>query len=103
MLASQARRFGETLVERHVLSRDDLEYALDEAQQHQMPLPAVLLRHGLVGSKALTAALAIHMNILFVDFLDTSIHQDAPSLLPAELARQHMALPFDFEERKLVV
>jgi twitching motility protein PilT len=103
MLASQARRFGETLVERHVLSRDDLEHALDEAQQQQLPLPAVLLRRGLVGSKDLTAALAAHMGIRFVDFLDTPIHQDAPTLITAEVARQHLALPVDFEERKLVV
>ncbi len=103
MLASQARRFGETLVERHVLSRDDLEHALDEAQQQQLPLPAVLLRRGLVGSKDLTAALAAHMGIRFVDFLDTPIHQDAPTLVPADVARKHLALPVDFEERKLVV
>ena len=103
MLASQARRFGETLVERHVLSRDDLEHALDEAQQQHVPLPAVLLRRGLVGSKDLTAALAAHLGIRFVDFLDTPIHQDAPTLVPAAIARQHLALPVDFEERKLVV
>ena len=103
MLASQARRFGETLVDRHVLSRDDLEHALDEAQQQQMPLPAVLLQRGLVGSKDLTAALAAHMGIRFVDFLETPIHQDAPTLIPADVARRHMALPVDFEERKLVV
>ena len=103
MLASQARRFGETLVERHVLSRDDLEHALDEASQQQLPLPAVLLRRGLVGSKDLTAALAAHMGIRFVDFLDTPIHQDAPMLVPADVARKHLALPVDFEERKLVV
>ena len=33
MLANQARRFGETLVERHVLSRDDLEQAIDYYMQ----------------------------------------------------------------------
>jgi twitching motility protein PilT len=103
MLASQARRLGETLVERHVLSRDDLEHALDEAQQQQVPLPAVLLRRGLVGSKDLTAALAAHMGIRFVDFLETPIHQDAPTLIPAETARKHAALPVDFDDRKLVV
>jgi twitching motility protein PilT len=103
MLASQARRFGETLVERHVLSRDDLEHALDEAQQQQLPLPAVLLRRGLVGSKDLTAALAAHMGIKFIDFLETPIHQDAPTLISADVARRHAALPVDFDDRKLVV
>src|SRR5262249_30061457 len=103
MLASQARRFGETLVERHVLSRDDLEHALDEAQQAQQPLPAVLLHRGLVGAKDLPAALAEHMGIRFVDFLDTPIHQDAPALVTARLAREHLALAVDFEGTKLVV
>jgi twitching motility protein PilT len=91
------------LVDRHVLSRDDLEHALDEAQQQQLPLPAVLLRRGLVGSKDLTAALAAHMGIKFIDFLETPIHQDAPTLIPADVARKHAALPVDFDDRKLVV
>lgn len=103
MLASQARRFGETLVDRHVLSRDDLEHALEEAQRLDEPLPAVLLRRGLVGSKDLTAALAEHLGIRFVDFLDTPIHQDAPTLVTAEVARRHLALPVDFEGHHLVV
>ena len=32
MLANQARRFGEVLVDRHVLSRDDLEVAIGRAE-----------------------------------------------------------------------
>jgi twitching motility protein PilT len=103
MLANQARRFGETLVDRHVLSRDDLEQAIDESERTQQPLPTVLLRMGLVGSKDLTAALAEQMGVRFVDFLDTPIHQDAPETLTAELARQFLAVPVDFEDHKLVV
>jgi twitching motility protein PilT len=103
MLANQARRFGETLVDRHVLSRDDLEQAIEEAERSKQPLPSVLLRLGLVGSKDLTAALAEQMGIRFIDFLDTPIHQDAPETLAAELARQYVAVPVDFEGHKLVV
>jgi twitching motility protein PilT len=103
MLASQARRFGETLVDRHVLSRDDLEYALDESTKSNQPLPAVLLARGLVGSKDLTAAIAEHMGLRFVDFLDTPIHQDAPTLVPANIAHRYQALAVDFDGHKLVV
>jgi twitching motility protein PilT len=103
MLANQARRFGETLVDRHVLSRDDLESAIDEAERTNQALPAVLLRLGLVGSKDLTAALAEQMGIRFVDFLDTPIHQEAPETLTPELARKWLAVPVDFEDHKLVV
>jgi twitching motility protein PilT len=103
MLASQARRFGETLIERHVLSRDDLERALQASETTGEPLPAALLRNGLVGSKDLTAALALSLGIRFVDFQDTTLHQDAPSLVPADVARAHRALAIDFEGTKLVV
>jgi len=103
MLANQARRFGETLVDRHVLSRDDLEQAIDESERTKEPLPSVLLRLDLVGSKDLTAALAEQMGVRFIDFLETPIHQDAPETLSAELARQFVAVPVDFEGQKLVV
>ena len=64
MLANQARRFGETLVDRHVLSRDDLEHAIDEAERTAASrCPSVLLRLGLVGSKDLTAALAEQLGV----------------------------------------
>jgi twitching motility protein PilT len=103
MMANQARRFGETLVDRHVLSRDALEQAIEESERNQQALPAVLLQLGLVGSKDLTAALADQMGVRFIDFLETPIHQDAPETLPAELARQYVAVPVDFEGQKLVV
>ena len=103
MLASQARRFGESLVDRHVLSRDDLERALQAAEANGEPLPAALLRDGIVGSKDLTAALALSLGVRFVDFQDTTLHQDAPTLVPADVARAHRALAIDFEGHKLVV
>src|SRR5262249_40682081 len=103
MLANQARRFGETLVDRHVLSRDDLEHAIEEAERNGQPLPSVLLKLGPVGTKDLTAALADQMGLLFIDFLETPIHQDAPGMLTPELARQYTAVPVDFEDHKLVV
>ena len=103
MLVNQVRRFGEALVDRHVLSRDSLESAIVEAERTNQPLPAVLLRLGLVGAKDLTAALAEQLGVPFIDFLETPIHQEAPTLLTAELARRWVALPVDFEGHKLVV
>ena len=101
MLVNQVRRFGEALVDRHVLSRDSLEHAIEEAERTNQPLPSVLLQLGLVGSKDLTAALAEQLGVPFVDFLETPIHQEAPTLLTAEVARKWLALPVDFEDHKL--
>src|SRR3954471_19280285 len=103
MLVNQVRRFGEALVDRHVLSRDSLESAIEEAARTNQTLPSVLLKLGLVGAKDLTAALADQLGVPFIDFLETPIHQEAPTLLPADVARKWMALPVDFEDHKLIV
>jgi twitching motility protein PilT len=103
MLTQQARRFGETLVERHVLSRDVLEEALQECERSGTPLPAFLAGKGLVGTKDLTAALADSIGVRFIDFHDTPLHQDAPLVIPADVARRYLALGIDFEGTKLVV
>ncbi len=103
MLTQQARRFGETLVERHVLSRDVLEAALAECERTNTPLPAFLSARGLVGTKDLTAALAEGVGVRFVDFHETPLHQDAPLAVPADVARRYLALGIDFEGHKLVV
>ena len=42
MLTSQARRFGDALVDRHVVSRDLVESALDNASRTGQPFPEVI-------------------------------------------------------------
>jgi twitching motility protein PilT len=103
MLDRQARRLGEFLVERHVLSRDNLEVALAEARRAGEPLPVVLRRKQLVGEKDLTAAIADALSLRFVDFGDTPLHPDASTIVPPDIARRYGALGVDFEDRKLVV
>ena len=42
MLTSQARRFGDALVDRHIVSRDMVESALDQAARTGEPFPDVI-------------------------------------------------------------
>ena len=103
MLAQQARRFGETLVERHVLSRAALEEAIAEAQALGKPLPAVLLNKSMVAAKDVTAALAESLGVQFVDFHETPLNHDAATLIPGDIARTHCALAIDFDGPRLIV
>ena len=103
MLEQQARRIGEMLVDRHVLSRSDLEIALSDAAATGRALPGVLLAKKLVNAKDLTAALAHSVGVRFVDLHDTPIHQDAATLIPADTARKFCALGVDFDGPRLVV
>jgi len=103
MMDPQARRLGEFLIDRHVLSRDSLEVALAESRRAGEPLPLVLRRRELVGEKDLTAAIADALSLRFVDFGQTPLHPDAATIIPADIARKYRALGVDFEDRKLVV
>jgi len=103
MLAGQARRLGEFLVDRHVLSRDALEVALAETRKTGEPLPKILLKYRLVEEKDLTAAIAESLNLRFVDFTETPLHPDAATLVPATIAHRFNAIGVDFEDHKLVV
>jgi len=103
MLASQARVLGEFLVERHVLSRDDLAIATAESRRTGEPLPAVLRRTNLVSEKDLTAAIAETVGLRFVDFTEHPLHPDAATMVPESVAREHCAIGVDFEGTRLVV
>ncbi|HZJ27834.1 MAG TPA: PilT/PilU family type 4a pilus ATPase [Acidimicrobiia bacterium] len=103
MLGSQQRVLGEFLVDRHVLSRDDLQVAIAEARRMGDPLPSVLLRQNLVGEKDLTAAIAETLSLRFVDFTESPLNADASTTIPSDVARKHQALGIDFDGARLVV
>ncbi|MBJ7282895.1 MAG: hypothetical protein JHD40_07280, partial [Acidimicrobiia bacterium] len=103
MLSSQARVLGEFLVDRHVLSRDDLAIAMAEARRQSEPITQVLIRNGLVGEKDLTAALAETVGLRFIDFSETPLHPDAATTIPEPVAREYLAVGVDFDGPRLIV
>jgi twitching motility protein PilT len=103
MLSSQARVLGEFLVERHVLSRDDLAIAMAESRRTGDALPAVLRAEGLVSEKDLTAAIAETVGVRFVDFTETPLSPDAALTVPEGVAREYQAIGVDFDGARLVV
>ncbi|HEY3724541.1 MAG TPA: PilT/PilU family type 4a pilus ATPase [Acidimicrobiia bacterium] len=103
MLSSQSRVLGEFLIERHVLSRDDLAIATAESRRTGDPLPAVLHRNGLVGEKDLSAAIAETVGLRFVDFTEYPLHPDAATTIPEIVSRDRVAIGVGFEGTKLVV
>lgn len=90
-------------MERHVLSRDELEVALAESRKTREPLPAVLLRKRLVSEKDLKAAIAETLAMQFVDFEEMPLHPDAATMIPADVARANEAIGVEFAGPKLVV
>jgi twitching motility protein PilT len=103
MLLNHSRRFGEFLVDRHVLSRDALETALEEEAASGTTLPALLLEQGAVSGKDLAAATAHGARLRFVDLSEATLEPEAARTVPAELARRRQALGVAVEGPRLVV
>ena len=80
MLTNQARRFGDALVDRHIVSRDMVESALDEAAHTGEPFPDVIARHAELPSADLASAWAAALAVAYVDFATDVVHPEAVSL-----------------------
>ena len=102
-MQAASRRLGEFLIERKVLSRDDLEALLVREEGEGIPLSKLLLAEGVVAEKDLVAAVAAQVGIAFVDFDQVAVNPALDRLVPSELARRHLAVAVDFEGSDLVV
>jgi twitching motility protein PilT len=102
-MASASRRLGEFLVDRKVLSRDNLEAMLDREAREGTPLPRLLAGDGLVSEKDLMAAVASQVGIPFVDLDETTIDPTVDRLVPADLARASLAVAVEARGDQLVV
>ncbi|MCU1449598.1 MAG: PilT/PilU family type 4a pilus ATPase [Acidimicrobiales bacterium] len=102
-MANPSRRLGEFLIDRKVLSRDDLETMLAREEREGTPLPRLLAGEGMVSEKDLMAAVAHQVGIPFVDFDETTIDPRFDRLVPADLARAGLAVAVEARGEELVV
>lgn len=102
-MPSTSRPLGEFLVDRKVLSRDQLELALLEERRTGVELSKSLAADGLVGERHLAAAVASQLG---VDFWDPEVKPILPvvgGMVPVNLARSGPALPVAIDDGQLVV
>src|SRR5947209_6443220 len=91
-MGNPSRPLGEFLVDRRVLPRDTLEEMLVREQREGKPLSRLLVEAGLVTEKDLVAAVAYQVGLRFVDLEEHRIDPLVDRLVPADLARQHLAV-----------
>ena len=91
-MQTASRKIGEFLVNRKVLSKDDLEYALRKEADSGVPLAKILSAEALVSERDLVAAVADQLNIPFWDPTTTPVSPLVEGMIPAELAIKHMVV-----------
>jgi type IV pilus assembly protein PilB len=100
---STRNQLGTLLLERGLVTEEQLATALEEQRQSRKSLGRVLIDAGIVSEGDLVSTLAARIGLEFVDLLDYTIDPSAVGLISDSLARRFQAVPVAWEENRLVV
>ncbi|UCD49029.1 MAG: type II/IV secretion system protein [Phycisphaerales bacterium] len=93
------RQLGDLLLDKDLVTAEDLQMALDDQREHGGRLGEVLLRLQLIEDSILTNALAEHLSAEYVNLEDISrINAQVARLLPETIARRFCLIVIDEEE-----
>lgn len=88
-----ARRIGDILVERGLITRDQLEQALAQQQESQKRLGQILVEQRLINSDDLVDAISERLLIPRVTLDNIVVDPNVRQLIPLELVKKHEVLP----------
>jgi type IV pilus assembly protein PilB len=97
------KQLGDILLEGGLVTRLQLDNALDEQRRVGRSLGRVMVDLGLLSEGQLVAALAQQIGMQFVDLSDHPVDGSAVSRVPDTVCRRHTALPIGYDDGKLVV
>src|SRR5215471_1920768 len=101
---SKKLRIGEMLLEAGILTRQQLEEALNAQLIYGGKLGTNLVEHGFVTEEFLTSFLSKQFNIPAVEVRDLEgIPPSVIDMVPKELADRHKVIPFRKDKRRLDV
>src|SRR4051812_2734846 len=100
---SEGNQLGALLLERKLLTREQLTAALEEQARSRKSLGRVLVDQGIVEEADLVATLAAQIGLDFVDLGEYSVDPTAASMISPALARRYQAVPVGWDDGRLVV
>lgn len=96
-------RIGELLIQKKLITWEQLEFVLQEQQKTREMTGELLIRHGFITPQRLYSALAEQHQIQFVDLQKTHISAEALVRVPYQFAKQYKVMPIEFHYGELVV
>ncbi len=97
------RNLGHILVDRALITDEQLHEAEEQQRETGRSLGRVLVDRNMVTEKDLVAALATQIGMEFVDIPDADVDPRATTMLPDTIMRRHNVLPIGFDQGKLVL
>jgi type IV pilus assembly protein PilB len=100
-MAKSRNDFTDVLVERQILSPDQLSEAKAMSQQTGAKVQDTLVRLGYATSEQVMSAVAEFHNLQFVDLTEVTIPQAVIELVPESVARENVVIPMSQEDGRL--
>jgi len=95
--SKKIKRLGESLIERGLISQEDLDEALEEQKTTGELLGQILIRKQFVREAQICQVLAKLLGVDFLDLSEIEIPSDLISLIPEHIARNYTILPIKKE------
>jgi type IV pilus assembly protein PilB len=104
-LAQKVRKnsFEGILLENGMISRHDLDLALEAQQKERRKLTDVLISMGFMTAEAVATQLSLYMGIPLIDLKRHTVQSRVVSLVQERTAREHLLIPLDMVSDSLVV
>lgn len=100
---SSDRKLGDLLVDRRLVSKDDLETVFDRATSTGVPFVRILTEEGFIREEDLLQVIAERMGVEFIDLDEILLDPNAVEKMSAADARLFASIPVRFDQGRLVV
>ena len=81
------------LLEKAVITKEQLDKAIDESKKKGMPVSKVMVRSGMVTEEAYVQAMSEAMDVPYVNLASYIIDTETVKLIPESMAQKHKAMP----------
>ncbi len=98
-----AWRIGEILVQKKLISWNQLEEVLEEQKKTKEFIGEILIRKGFISSSLFYRALAEQHKLRFVDLKRVKINPKAIELIPRSVAEKYSIMPIEIFNNALVI
>ncbi len=97
------RQIGEILVEKKLVTLEELNRAIMEHEKNGESLGSALIRLGYISEEQYLQSLSDQLNIPFVNLKDTAIGQSVIKKAPARLVQHYKVMPIGLEDGVLTI
>ncbi len=102
-MAAQLDRLSQMLLQHEIVSREQLDMAVEKQKESGKSLGRVLLEMGFVRENTLAELIAGELGHQYVELLEYKINIQATTSVEEAMARRYLCIPIDFEDGRLVV